>query len=207
MNLNIVFEYALTYSKYRKLVDQLISEGKTTGINQNEELTEFTKLNVQRMNRIDKTTAIEGQVRYRLETLTNSYRWLLIGDAWCGDCAQITPLMNKVAEISKGKIDFRIISRDTFPDLIDRFKTGESKSIPKLVVMDSTTNEVCATWGPRPVEAQDIMQHWKENKDSISWEEFERSLHTWYAKDKGNSTILELTTLIETCEKSSISEL
>ena len=207
MNLNIIFEYALSYSRYRKLVDQLILEGKTTGNNQSEKLTEFTKLNIQRMSRIDKTTIIDSLVQSKLENISNSYRWLIIGDAWCGDCAQIVPLVNKVAEISRGKIDFRIISRDTFPDLMDQFKTGGSKSIPKLLVINSTTNEVFATWGPRPNEAQNIMLRWKENKDNVSWDEFERNLHTWYARDRGNSTIMELTTLLEKCERNSISQL
>lgn len=205
MDLNLIFEYALPYSRYRQLVDKLLLEGKTTGSNQSEKLTEFTKLNVQRMGRIDKTILLSPDSKTYYESMTRSYKWLLIGDAWCGDCAQIIPIINKIAEAAVANIDFRIISRDIFPELIENFKTGESKSIPKLIVFDPISAHVCATWGPRPEEAQSIMLNWKERRGSISWEDFEKDLHTWYAKNKGVATIQELTSIIRTCEKNTLS--
>jgi hypothetical protein len=40
------------------------------------------------------------------------------------------------------------------------------------------------TWGPRPLPAQELLNAWKKNSDGKSREDFELSLHNWYAKDK-----------------------
>ncbi len=201
MELNKIFKSALFYKEYRDLVDSLVASGKTTGTNQTEKLVEFTKLNIQRMNRLDKTIKLSEQIINMMNQSDRSFDWLLIGDAWCGDCAQILPVINKVSEASNGKINFKIISRDTFPELIEIYHTDGAKAIPKLLVIDKETSEAICSWGPRPKPAQEIMLNWKENKDKISWEEFEMNLHLWYARDKGVSIIKELVSLLEKCEE------
>lgn len=195
------FKSALSYKEYRELVDSLVTGGKTTGNSQSEKLVEFTKLNIQRMNRLDKTIQITEQTKVSLDRNGSVFHWLLIGDAWCGDCAQIIPVINKIAERSNEKVNLKIVSRDTYPDLIEVYHTNGAKAIPKLLVIDSETGEVICSWGPRPKPAQDIMLNWKENKGSISWETFEKELHLWYAKDRGVQIINELINLIEKCEK------
>ena len=201
MQLNKIFKSALSYREYRELVDSLVAGGKTTGNSQSEKLVEFTKLNVQRMNRLDKTIQITDQAKVFLERNGSDFHWLLIGDAWCGDCAQIFPLINKIAESSNMKVNLRIVSRDTYPKLIETYHTNGAKAIPKLLVFDYETGEVICSWGPRPNPAQEIMQNWKENKDIISWEDFEKELHLWYAKDRGEHIINELINLIKKCEE------
>lgn len=201
MELNKIVKSSLTYKEYRELVNSLVAAGKTTGNNQSEKLVEFTKLNVQRMNRLDKTIQLSEQSIDAIKKSKKSVQWLLIGDAWCGDCAQIIPVINKVAEASENFIEFKIVSRDTYPGLIETYLTNGAQAIPKLLVVDSETNEVISSWGPRPHSAQAIMLHWKANKDTISWEDFEKELHLWYTKDKGQEIISELINLIDVCEK------
>lgn len=204
MDLKNIIKNVLSYTEYRKSVDGLILEGKTTGSTQSDKLLEFTKLNVQRMNRLDKTIQLSEQVIAKLHNNSNTYVWLLIGDAWCGDCAQIIPVINKIAEASNDKISFKIISRDTFPELISSYQTNGANAIPKLLIMLPKTSEVICTWGPRPKPAQEIMLNWKENKDTISWEDFEKGLHLWYAKDRGNTIINELVELTEQCKNKTL---
>ena len=199
MNLEYVINQSLTYSEYRKDIDRLIVEGKTTGNSQSDKLLDFTKLNVQRMNRLDKTIQLSEQAIAKLQNNSSTYVWLLIGDAWCGDCAQIIPVINKVTEASNNKISFKIISRDTFPELISSYQTNGANAIPKLLIIEAESLEEICTWGPRPKPAQDIMLNWKANKDIISWEDFEKDLHLWYAKDKGITIINELVNLTEKC--------
>lgn len=200
MELKDIINNAFSYIEYRKAVDGLILESKTTGSTQSDKLLEFTKLNVQRMNRLDKTIQLSEQGISKLQNNLNTYVWLLIGDAWCGDCAQIIPVINKIAEASNDKISFKIISRDTFPELISSYQTNGANAIPKLLIMEPETLEVICTWGPRPKPAQEIMLNWKANKDTISWEDFEKDLHLWYAKDRGNTIIKELVELTEQCK-------
>ncbi len=200
MEAKAIFEFGYTYEKYRLVVDELLLKGQTTGVDQSESRIEFTKLNVQRMNRLDKTIHLSTETMNKLSRIKKSYEWLLIGDAWCGDCAQIIPVMNHLVKGTHGKIELRIISRDTFPNLIETYTTNGAKSIPKLLIMNSETKRVMAEWGPRPQPAQDIMLHWKKNKLTISWESFEKDLHLWYTKDKGQSITNELIELIDECE-------
>jgi hypothetical protein len=44
-----------SYLEYRKLVSDLLLEGKSTGSEQSDDLTHYSELNDTRMNRLDKT--------------------------------------------------------------------------------------------------------------------------------------------------------
>jgi thiol-disulfide isomerase/thioredoxin len=191
---------ALNYADYRAHVNNLVIEGKTTGDNQEERLIEFTKLNVHRMNRLDKTLSVDDNLAEQFSNLRNKYVFLLIGDAWCGDCAQILPVLEKIAHVAEGKIEMSIISRDTFPELIEAYKTNGAKSVPKLLILDAELKTVVGTWGPRPKPGQAIMLNWKANIDTISWEDFEKDLHLWYTKDKGNAIFNEISELLKELE-------
>ena len=49
---------ARSYEEYKSLVLELIKEGKSTGPVQNESRVNYTKLNNQRMKRLDKQTRL-----------------------------------------------------------------------------------------------------------------------------------------------------
>lgn len=196
MDLKTIFNKALPYDSYRKQVDALLAEGKTTGNIQSEEYLEYTKLNVQRMNRLDKTFEIDEKTKIQLDQLDHKYKWLLVGDAWCGDCAQIVPIINKMSKEDGIHIDFRIISRDEIPGLIETLNENQSRSIPKLVMMDADNYEILHTWGSRPMAAHEILLHYKANQNTMTKEDFEKELHLWYARDKGMNIMREVTALI-----------
>lgn len=196
MTLDIILKESKSYKEYQLLVNELLLEGKTTGNTQTETLVAFTKLNVQRMQRLDKTITIPNPLAKKISEISHPCIWLMIGDAWCGDCAQIAPIINKIAEQGNNKIDFKIISRDTYPELVEKYATNGTKAIPKLLIINTPTLAVNKVWGPRPRPAQQIMLNWKLNKDKITREDFEKQLHLWYSKDKGTTTINELLELI-----------
>lgn len=194
MNITEVLNHGFSYAEYRNLIERLLLEGKTTGNTQNEKRVEFTRLNVQRMNRLDKTIKIADEITEKLKAITKPVTWLVVGDAWCGDCAQILPVINKVAEASGNKIELKITSKDSYPELTEYY---HAQSIPKLLYIDNETNEVMETWGPRPKPAQEIMLKWKASNGKIAWDDFEKELHLWYARDKGVTIINELLSLIK----------
>jgi hypothetical protein len=204
MELSKIFKSALSYSEYRELVDNLVTGGKTTGNNQSDKLLEFTKLNIQRMSRIDKTVQLNTDSIDKFKSQSHPMNLLLIGDAWCGDCAQVIPVVNKIVESSEGIFKLRIISRDTYPDLIEKHHSNGAKAIPKVLIMCNETGDLLCTWGPRPKPAQEIMLNWKNNKDTITWDDFEKELHLWYARDKGQTIINEFIELMEVCERKAI---
>lgn len=190
MDLAHIYATALDYLSYRTYVDQLVEGGQTTGDTQNEKYLEYTKLNIVRMNRNDKTVVLnETQTKELAEAAP--FKILVIGDAWCGDTAQIIPVLHKLVEATQGQWDLRIISRDTFPELIEAYLTNGARSIPKLLFMNDNM-EVIATWGPRTASAFAILKHWKANQETMSKEDFEKELHLWYAKDRGQEIIQEV---------------
>ena len=89
---------SFSYSEYRKKVTELISEGKSTGHEQSNDLLHYSELNEARMNRLEKTIAIVDEVKAKLENLDKKYIWLVLAEGWCGDAAQILPVIHKMAE-------------------------------------------------------------------------------------------------------------
>ncbi|MFN9954515.1 MAG: thioredoxin family protein, partial [bacterium] len=74
--------------------------------------------------------------------------------------------------------------RDEHPELMDKFLTGSSRSIPKAVFVDAQTGRILGTWGPRPASISRRFAEAKEGPNH-SKEELHTLLHTWYAEDKG----------------------
>ena len=69
---------------------------------------------------------------------------MVISEGWCGDAAQILPVINKMALVSN-KIEFRIVLRDENPALMDAFLTNGGKAIPKVIMIDNESGEVINT--------------------------------------------------------------
>lgn len=190
---------SLTYAEYRKQVAELLKEGKSTGNEQSEALTKYSELNEVRMNRLDKTIQISDEVNASLSNLQANYLWLVISEGWCGDAAQLVPIINKMAELSK-KIDFRIVLRDENEALMNQFLTNGGKAIPKLLILDAETLTVLSDWGPRPEGAKNLILDYKARYGVVD-ETAKTELQKWYLHDKGMSTQNEIMTLVEKVEK------
>lgn len=190
---------SFTYSEYRTVVTSLLVEGKSTGNEQSEALTHYSELNQVRMNRLDKTIVLTDQAKEQLSQLQSSYIWLVISEGWCGDAAQLLPIMNKMAAFSEN-IDFRVVLRDENELLMNQFLTNGGKAIPKLIILDAETHKVLADWGPRPEGATKLIQDYKATHGIVD-ETAKTNLQKWYLQDKGISTQNEIMLLIEKNEK------
>ncbi|MBU3011405.1 thioredoxin family protein [Polaribacter vadi] len=174
-----------TYQEYRNLVSDLLSEGKATGPNQSEALTNYSLLNDRRMKRLDKTIKIDEQTAKEIKLLNEPQTWLVITEGWCGDAAQNLPVINKMANLNDN-INLKIVLRDNNLDLMDLFLTNGGRSIPKLIALDKENN-VINTWGPRPTVATKMVADYKAEHGVID-AQFKQDLQVWYNKDKGKST-------------------
>lgn len=185
---------AVTYETYKTIVAKLMEEGKVTGHTQSEALLHYSQLNETRMKRLDKTIAITDAIQKKIKELPISLTWLVISEGWCGDAAQLLPIMNKMAELSS-KIDLKIVFRDDNEDLMNIFLTNGSRSIPKLILLDTTAKEVIADWGPRPLPAKKLITDYKALHGVID-ETAKIELQKWYLQDKGITTQEEIYDLI-----------
>ncbi len=190
---------AFTYSQYRDLIDKLLAEGKTTGENHSEFYLDYTKMNVHRMERLDKTTTLTDDMVEVLGNLKRKYIWLVITEAWCGDAAQNLPVLNLIAKQTPN-IDLRLVLRDENLELMDHYLTDGGRSIPKLIVLDAETLQEIGHWGPRPAGAQALLVAHKANP-AQTHEDFVKEVQLWYAKDRTLSTQHELLALLQAWER------
>jgi hypothetical protein len=197
--INASLKNSYTYKDYRNKVSKLLEEGKSTGNEQSEALTHYSELNEVRMNRLDKTIVLTEEVKDQLSQLQSNYIWLVLSEGWCGDAAQLLPIMNRMAEFSEN-INFRVVLRDENESLMNLFLTNGGKSIPKLLILDAETHKVLADWGPRPAGATKLIQDYKATHGVVD-ESAKTNLQKWYLQDKGISTQNEIMQLIEKNEK------
>ncbi len=195
--LDKAIDESMTYSGYRALMGNLVDAGKTTGANQSDFYVKVTALNESRMKRLDRKATMSEGLSAALEKISKEWFILALTEAWCGDAAQILPVVNKVAE-GNSKLKLRLILRDEHLELMDLFLTDGGRSIPKFLFVDSHSMEVVMEWGPRPSYAQEMAMEYKYMEEpKEDYNAFNTRLHTWYARDKTASTQAELTGLME----------
>lgn len=189
---------SFTYAEYRNHISQLLIDGLSTGDSQSEDLTHYSTLNEVRMNRLDKTIKVPQALQEKLVALKKNHTLLVISEGWCGDAAQILPIINKMTAVSDN-IDLQIVLRDENITLMDEYLTNGARSIPKLILLDAATSIVRGSWGPRPAGATKLIRDFKEKYGVIN-EDAKTELQKWYLQDKGISTIEEITLLLETAD-------
>jgi Thioredoxin len=186
----LYLEKAISYQAYIKLIGDLLAEGKTTGPNQSEAFIHYTQLNQQRMHRLEKTTLALPTAKESILTVTRPQTWLVLTEAWCGDAAQSVPVMQVLAQLNP-LIDLRLLLRDENPGLMDQFLTnGVSRSIPKLIALDTATGSTLFTWGPRPAALQELFLRMKA--EGTSFDTAKEELQRWYNTDRTASIQSEL---------------
>lgn len=183
-----------SYLEYKKIITDLLVEEKSSGNEQSEDLLHYSTLNQSRLKRLDKTMVVTAEASAKLKALKKEYIWLVISEGWCGDAAQILPILNKMAEESD-KIDMKIIFRDENEEVMNHFLTNGGKAIPKLLIINKATGEFVNDWGPRPQGATDLIRNYKEQFGVVD-EEAKTQLQLWYLHDKGISVQNEVLEMI-----------
>ena len=175
-----------SYEEYREKVNDLFANGKTTGDNHSESMMDYTKMNIQRMNRWDKKVELSEDMKDALSRLNCSFDWILISEAWCGDAAQNLPILGAIAKHSE-KINLQVILRDENTEIMNDYLTNGGMSIPKLIIFDKETGKEVTTWGPRPGVLQQMVMDNKHSDNPIPFSEFSIDIQKWYNKDKGQT--------------------
>ncbi|MBC7418906.1 MAG: thioredoxin family protein [Pedobacter sp.] len=185
----------INYENYRKLIDEKLGQGFTTGDDDTEFMLHYTKLNVQRINRLDKTVKLSEDLLKALSDLKGKYHLLVITEGWCGDAAQILPVVYKMVSAAPDKFDLRFVLRDKNEELVNAHLTNGGKAIPILLFLNEAENKVLASWAPRPKILQALLADWK--KESTDLVVIAEKLHGWYAKDKTVEIQKEFTEVLE----------
>lgn len=185
---------ATSYQDYRYLVKELVAKKSTTGNKKTEALANYTMLNDRRMKRWDKTIKVSEEVKEKILKSTVNQTWLVLTESWCGDAAHLIPVINKIADLNKN-IEFKVVLRDENQALMNQFLTNGGQAIPKLIMIDNTTNKVVNTFGPRPSEATKLVNDYKTEHGKLT-PEFKEDLQHWYNINKGQNTIADLVSFL-----------
>ena len=188
-----LLDTAMNYSHYKNLLEDLLAQGKTTGSNQSEEYINYAKINLQRMQRIEKTTVLNDELKEALSKITTSYIWLVITEGWCGDAAQNVPVMHVIEKEYK-TIELKCILRDEHLEIMDNYLTNGGRSIPKVICLDKNSLKEVFVWGPRPLPLQEIVMQMK--KTNTSHQEKGLVAQNWYNADKTKTLQSEILNLV-----------
>ena len=173
---------AITYPAYTALIASLLAQDRTTGSDQSAAMVHFTQLNQQRMHRLEKVIELLPETVTLIRGISTPQTWLVLTEAWCGDAAQSVPVMHAVAALNP-LIELKLLLRDENLGLMDQYLTnGVSRSIPKLIGVDTTTSEELFVWGPRPAPLQEIFMRLKA--EGMEFHQIKEELQRWYNKDK-----------------------
>ncbi len=183
----------MSYEVYLSLIKDLLSEGKTTGPNQDISFVEYTQLNLQRMERLNKTIVIGEDLQHLVKAIQTPQTWLCITEAWCGDAAQNLPLFAVMANLNP-LIKVRFVLRDENVALVDQYLTNGGRAIPIVIAIEEGKEKW--KWGPRPKSAQELVNEFKKHPHG-TYEQMKTNLHTWYAKNKTAEQQAELLEIIK----------
>src|ERR1700720_1791249 len=106
----VYLEKALSYEAYKQLVDDLLAAGKATGTDHSEAFLHYSRLNQQRMHRLDKTILVIPGVKEQILSIGRPQTWLVLTEGWCGDAAQSLPVMQALAQLNP-RIRLRLLLR------------------------------------------------------------------------------------------------
>jgi hypothetical protein len=138
-----------------------------------------------------RTATVEDPDVDRLQRLAGSWRLLALSEEWCTDAVSTLPVIARLA--AGAGIEFRVLSRDANPDVMDAHLTRDTRSIPVVMVLDEDGRE-WAWWGPRPAR----MQRWMLSEGLyLPREDRTRRKRAWYARDRGRTTVGEVVDTVQ----------
>jgi len=192
--INRIPHNGFNYKEYAEIFEKYVTETDINSLSESDkEHFTYSKLNLQRSQRIDKTYSPSAEIKEAMNAIKKPQLWMLITETWCGDSAQNLPYIAHIAGLNE-LVNFRIILRDKHPEIMEHYLTNGTKSIPILVAFDEDGNELFK-WGPRPKEAVELVQ--KAKAEGLGKDKFIEQLHLWYGRNRGKAIekeILELAT-------------
>ena len=187
-------EKSISFEEFYQLSEKLVENKDTTGENKSDAYVNYTKLSFKRMKRILKTTVITPEVEKTVGSIQKPITLLVLNESWCGDAAQSIPVFEKMIA-NNPNINIRFLIRDENLEVMDKYLTNGSRSIPKVIALDNELNEL-GTWGPQPQFLNEWFKTHQANP-TIQIQELKEQFQVWYTKDKGQTLQKEMLELLE----------
>ncbi|MGK0638584.1 thioredoxin family protein [Schleiferia thermophila] len=176
---------AFSFDEYLYQIEQILSQPYPESVQKQNSYHTYIAMNYQRMNRwlkVLKPTSFTFSF-----SVQKSLVLLTLTESWCGDAAHILPILYFICK--QNGLELKLLYRDEHPDLMDAYLTNGSRSIPKVIILDTELNEL-GSWGPRPADAQKLYNRLKSSTSDLNT--IIHKLQLWYNRDKGVHTFLEV---------------
>jgi hypothetical protein len=120
--------------------------------------------------------------------VNSSIKLLVLAEDWCGDASNTVPMLARFAELAPG-VELRVLRRDEHTEVMDRYLTNGTRSIPVVIALDADFTEL-GHWGPRPT----ALQAWvlDQRANGVPKEQVYPEVRKWYARDHGETTLAEV---------------
>lgn len=188
-------ENAIHFDEFIALNQALLQQGRTTGLTQTPEYVEFGRINLSRMQRLMKTVVLTTALTESLSQLKSPHTLVIITEGWCGDSAQIVPILEHM-RLACPLLDVVFLLRDDNPAFMDLYLTNGGRSVPKVICFEKDTLLEKWQWGPRPAKLQSAVKALLEK--NISHEEKGLFVQNWYNLNKTQDIQEEMVTLVQT---------
>ncbi len=186
-----VLAETLSFEEYLQLTKDIVEEKiPRAGIYTADNTFRYTRSNLVRMKKVLDNIVLNQKLYNLLSDLEERWIWLVVSEPWCGDASWGTPALCLIASASE-KIEFRILLRDTHPEIISAYQTAGTDSIPKLICLRKSDLKELGTWGPRPKELHEMVLKFKDDVN-FDYRESVRKLHAWFDADMTKSTQEEI---------------
>ena len=153
----------LSYATYRDDWKRRAEEPMSGKDRSERKMAHYLRYNWERQEHVHDAYEPSDALRDVVEALPSQV-WMVLTEPWCGDSAFLLPVIAEAAALSDD-VTLRILPRDENLDVMDRYLTDGSRSIPKWVGFSEDGNEQFE-WGPRPEEAAALYAQLKEETDT-----------------------------------------
>ena len=139
-----------------------------------------------------RLASASDESKARAAAIMSPRRLLAIVEDWCGDAVNTVPVIQRLVDVNP-LLELRVLRRDEHDALMDAHLSGTARAIPVVMVLDEHGNH-SGWWGSRPSP----LQRWRLLEGSAMEKDARyRATRTWYARDRGRTTVDEVLALIE----------
>lgn len=109
-----------------------------------------------RWQRVYDQVMLHEPQRHLLAGFIRRMNVLCLVGAWCGDCVEQGPILQRIAESSPSCIDLRFLDRDQHPDVQAELSICGGKRVPVAMFLSEDFHE-CARFGDRTLSTYRVM--------------------------------------------------
>lgn len=101
-----------------------------------------------RWGQVCEAVKLTGAQRELVSGFVRKMNVLVVSGIWCGDCVQQCPLIERIAEVNRERIDLRFVDRDEHRELAEQIRINGGDRVPVAIFM-AEDFEACAVFGDR----------------------------------------------------------